>query len=121
MSILRSSTELDLETIDQNIDIIISKLDTQQTESMSKWIAVAFVAGSNPITVPLYPDDKELSDQQERAIKKLSAEHFGYIMEFNYRWVNSSKTKLGISYETMVDTKKSRTIPSRSWTVKRRL
>lgn len=71
------------EEIDQKIDQLTNQLNLQQAEALSKWLAAAFVAGSNSITSTVYSADPELTEQQERAIKQLSAEHFGYISEFN--------------------------------------
>ncbi|WP_135612766.1 hypothetical protein [Methanococcoides sp. AM1] len=76
--------ELTIDVIDQRIDLLVNRINMQQAEALSKQLAAAFVAGSNSITSTIYSaDKKKLSEQQERAIKQLSAEHFGYISEFN--------------------------------------
>lgn len=82
MPILQSSTDID--EIDQKIDLLVNRINFDQAEALSKRLAVAFVAGSNSISSTIYSaDKKKLSEQQERAIKQLSATHFGYISEFN--------------------------------------
>ncbi|NPE31066.1 hypothetical protein HNV12_24540 [Methanococcoides sp. SA1] len=82
MSLLQSSTDID--EIDQKIYLLVNKINLEQAEALSLRLAAAFVAGSNSITSTIYSKDKKkLSEQQERAIKQLSAAHFGYISEFN--------------------------------------
>jgi uncharacterized protein with gpF-like domain len=73
-----------IEEVGGKIDQIINQLNLDQAEALSLRLATAFIAGSNSITSTIYSkDQKRISDQQERAIKQLSAEHFGYITEFN--------------------------------------
>lgn len=72
-----------VDEVDLKIDQLVNQLNVDQAEALSKQLAVAFVAGSDSITSTIYSEDPELSEQQERAIKQLSAEHFGYISEFN--------------------------------------
>lgn len=80
--ILQLSTDID--EIDQKIDLLVNRINIDQSEALSLRLAAAFVAGSNSITSTIYSKDKKkLSEQQERAIKQLSAAHFGYISEFN--------------------------------------
>lgn len=73
-----------IEEVDLKINQLINQINLNQAEVLSLQIAAAFLVGSTSITSTIYSKDKKkLSDQQERAIKKLSAEHFGYITEFN--------------------------------------
>lgn len=81
-----------VEEVESKIDILIKQLNITQAEAMSKRLAAAFVAGSDSITSTIYSGDPELSEQQERAIKQLSAEHFGYISEFNRQIGEQLKT-----------------------------
>ena len=75
---------LELEFIEKEIDLLITRINAAQAEALSLRIAAAYIAGSRSITSTIYSSDKKkLSDLQERAIKRLSAEHFGYIHEFN--------------------------------------
>lgn len=83
-----------LQDIEKEINLLITQINAKQAEALSKWLAAAFVAGSNSITSTIYSaDKKKLSDQQERAIKQLSAAHFGYISEFNKQMGEQLKDK----------------------------
>lgn len=83
-----------IDEFDQKIDLLINPINRDQAEALSLRLAAAFLVGSNSITSTIYSADKKnLSDQQERAIKQLSAEHFGYITEFNRQMGEQLKDK----------------------------
>lgn len=78
------SENLYLEALEKEIDLLIMKINAAQAEALSLRIAAAYIAGSQSITSTIYSKDKKkLTYLQERAIKRLSAEQFGYVNEFN--------------------------------------
>lgn len=79
------------ETVDKIIDKIVTKVNAEQSDYIAEEIAKAFVDGVTQAEKELKKasstlqsaTEEELSRQQKSAIQQLSAEHFGYIAEFN--------------------------------------
>ncbi|WP_094226934.1 phage minor head protein [Methanolobus psychrotolerans] len=73
-----------IQDLEGQIDQLITRLNIRMRDMVALRLAAAFVAGSRNLTSTVYSADKErLSQVQQNAIKRLSAEHFGYISEFN--------------------------------------
>jgi SPP1 gp7 family putative phage head morphogenesis protein len=76
--------DIQIEDIEKQIDHLITKINASQADTLTKLIAAAYVGGSRAVTSTVYSKDKKrISDLQEQAIKRLTAEHFGYLTEFN--------------------------------------
>jgi len=70
--------EFDLETFDKQVDQVVNRITTTQSDALIAGLTVYYKAGSDDIR-----PSSRLTNVQKNAIKKLSAEHFGYISEFN--------------------------------------
>jgi hypothetical protein len=70
--------EVPPETIEKQIDQAILAVTAAQSNAVSKQIKKYYRAGSNDVR-----DTTGLTNVQKNAIKRLSAEYFGYISEFN--------------------------------------
>lgn len=76
--------EVQIGDVEKQINFLIAKINASQADTLAKLIAAAYVAGSRVVTSTVYSADKKrISELQERAIKRLTAEQFGYISEFN--------------------------------------
>jgi SPP1 gp7 family putative phage head morphogenesis protein len=70
--------EVPPETIEKQIDQAILAVTASQSNAISKQIKKYYRAGSNGVR-----DTTGLTNVQKNAIKRLSAEYFGYVSEFN--------------------------------------
>ncbi len=70
--------EVPQETLERQIDQAVLAVTAAQSEALTKEISRYYKAGSNDIR-----DTSRLTNVQKNAIQRLSAEHFGYISEFN--------------------------------------
>ncbi|WP_406660897.1 phage minor head protein [Methanolobus sp. ZRKC3] len=68
----------DPETIDKQVDQIVLTITASQSDALVAGITAYYKAGSDDVR-----PSTRLTNVQKNAIKKLSAEHFGYISEFN--------------------------------------
>ncbi len=69
---------IDPETFDRQIDQIVLTVTDAQSKALTAGITAYYKAGSDDVR-----PTTRLTNVQKNAIKKLSAEHFGYISEFN--------------------------------------
>lgn len=81
-------TDADLEVLDAQIDRLITAVTTYQGEVLSVHIAASFIAGTKSTqaeSIKSAQDDeyKGLPELHKQTIRKLSAEYFGYISEFD--------------------------------------
>ena len=80
--------EFDLETFDKQVDQIVNRITTNQSDALVAGLTVYYKAGSDDIRA-----SSRLTNFQKNAIKKLSSEHFGYISEFNTAIGTQIKTR----------------------------
>ncbi|WP_407356787.1 phage minor head protein [Methanolobus sp. WCC5] len=72
------ASEIDPETFDQQVDQLVLATTAAQSEALTKAVTAYYKAGSDDVR-----PSTRLTNVQRNAIKRLSAEHFGYISEFN--------------------------------------
>ena len=65
------------DNLDSKFDQLITHLNADQADALTLELAAAYTAGKHSVR------ETRLSSVQKQAIKRLSAEHFGYISEFN--------------------------------------
>jgi hypothetical protein len=80
--------EVPQETLERQIDQAVLAVTAAQSEALTKEISRYYKAGSNDIR-----DTSRLTNVQKNAIQRLSAEHFGYISEFNNAVAEQIKEK----------------------------
>jgi uncharacterized protein with gpF-like domain len=80
--------EIHPETIEKQIEQAILAVTASQSNAISKQIKKYYRAGSNDVR-----DTTGLTNVQKNAIKRLSAEYFGYISEFNNAVAEQIKEK----------------------------
>jgi len=82
------ASEIDPETFDQQVDQLLLGVTATQSDELVKLITAYYKAGSDDVR-----PNTRLTNVQKNAIKKLSAEHFGYISEFNRNVGDQIKNK----------------------------
>lgn len=82
------ASEIDPAAFDQQVDRLVLATTAAQSEALTKAIVAHYKAGSDDVR-----PSTRLTNVQKNAIKKLSAEHFGYISEFNNYVGNQIKNK----------------------------
>lgn len=70
--------EIDPETFDRQVDQLLLGVTATQSDELVRLITAYYKAGTDDVR-----PNTRLTNVQKNAIKKLSAEHFGYISEFN--------------------------------------
>lgn len=66
------------ETLERQIDQVVIQITASQADALTAGITAYYKAGSDDVR-----PTTRLTNVQKNAIKRLSAEHFGYISEFN--------------------------------------
>jgi hypothetical protein len=82
------ASEIDPETFDRQVDQILLGVTATQSDELVRLITAYYKAGTDDVR-----PNTRLTNVQKNAIKKLSAEHFGYIGEFNRNVGEQIKTK----------------------------
>lgn len=70
--------EFDQDTLNKQVDQLVLTITAEQSRELAAGITAYYKAGSDDVR-----PTTRLTNVQKNAIKRLSAEHFGYISEFN--------------------------------------